>query len=208
MTANVLTFDPDRHEYRLGSQPLPGVTSILARLTAEEYRGVAPEVMERAATLGKAVHRLIELDLADDLDESSLSGDLADYLEAWRAFRALSGFEPLLSEQQVYSERHGYAGTLDLFGILNGEAALIDAKRTAAVPRTAGPQTAAYERALRECMPEVVQRAVSGAEPGRIRRYALHLMPFKKWALVPFTNPSDERVFLSCLSIQQWSAAA
>lgn len=203
-----LHFDAEAHVYTLDGARVPSVTEILSDLSAREYRFVNAGVMAEAAWLGSVVHKLIELDIGAALDESDLDPRLLPYLDAWRQFCAQSGFQPLLSEQRVYSRRYGYAGTLDLFGSLHGDAALIDAKRCASVPRTAGPQTAGYETALRECQPEIVAQASSGVAPGRIKRYALHLLPGSKWRLVPFTNPADSRVFLSALTLSNWSKAA
>jgi hypothetical protein len=194
----MIHFDADSHTYTLDGQRLPSVTEVLKPLSDIEYRCVDKAVMERAATLGKAVHKLIELDLGAELDEDGLDDALRPYLAQWRAFRALSGFDALLSEQAVHSAKYGYAGTLDLFGTLNGRHVLIDAKRTAAVPRTAGPQTAGYEIALRESS----GNAKWLAQP--IHRYALHLTP-ERWTLVPFKDPSDSRVYLSALTLHNWS---
>lgn len=196
-----LAYDDDLHEYRYDGHVVPSVTQVLSRLSAEEYRGVSPDVLEQAALLGKAVHRMIELDLRDALDVQSLSEGLHIYYKAWRNFLSTSGFEASLSEERVYSDRYAYAGTLDLFGRLNGRLSLIDAKRTTSVPRTAGPQTAAYENALRECRPEL-----TGAAP--IDRYALHLRADGTWRLVPFTHRADLRAFLACLTLLSWSKAA
>lgn len=203
-----LHFDAESHTYTIDGQELDSVTTILKPLTAQLYRSVGAEVMERAAALGTAVHKLIELDIAGTLDEDALNEALHPYLVAWRQFRAQSGFEPLLSEQAVHSPRYRYAGMLDLFGLLNGDAWLIDAKRCAVVPRTAGPQTAGYEAALRESQPHLVAAAASGPNGGRIKRAALHLIPGEKYRLVPFTDPNDARVFLSALTLHNWSKAA
>lgn len=194
MTAKpAIVFDPDRHVYSIDGVPVPSVTQILAPLSAAEYRGVSPGVMERAATLGKAVHRLIELDIARALDEDTLDPVLLPYLVRWREFVAQSGFEPTMTETIVYSARYGYAGTLDLFGRFNGGFALIDTKRTAAVPRTAGPQTAAYQQAHLEYFGPV----------GASKRYVLHLAP-ERWRLVQQNDPNDLRVFLSALTLHNW----
>ena len=195
----MIQFDAATHTYTLEGRRLPSVTEVLKPLSDAEYRHVDHTVMDRAAALGRAVHKMIELDLRDDLDVDALDEPLHPYLRQWREFRALSGFEAILSEQIVYSARYGYAGTLDLFGRLNGRYVLIDAKRTAAVPRTAGPQTAAYQIALCESSPS----ARWLEEP--IHRYALHLMP-ARWCLTPFKDPSDARVFLSALSLYHWSS--
>lgn len=205
-----LQFDEDSHSYTLDGKPCVGVTETLKDLSSREYRFVKAEVMAEAAWLGQAVHKVIELDIEGELDEESLDERLVGYLEKWRHFVATSGFRPILSESKVFSRKFSYAGTLDLFGILNGEAALIDAKRCASVPRTAGPQTAAYEIALRECYPEIVAQAAVGPREGRIHRFALHLTPGETpgWRLVPFKNPNDARVFLSALTLHNWSQQA
>lgn len=196
MILDQLTFDDALHEYRVGGQIVPSVTQILGRLSAEEYRFVDRETMDVAAELGKAVHKMIELDLRDDLDVGSLSDGLRDYYAAWQNFRQLSGFQMVLSEARVYSARN-FAGTLDLAGTLNGRFCIIDAKRTAQVPRTAGPQTAAYCEALKETHPQVDPKAP-------VDRFALHLRKDGTWRLVPFTDRNDLRVFLACLAIFQW----
>lgn len=203
MLVGDLRFDPAAHVYTVGGQDVPGVTTVLKPLTAAEYAFVPREQMERAALLGQAVHQLIHFDQKGTLDEASLDPVLVPYLAMWRTFLATSGFMPVMSEQQVLSRRYGFAGTLDLFGTIRGEASLIDAKRTAAVPRTAGPQTAAYEIALREMYPDAVSHCASGPNGGRINRYALHLMP-DRWQLVPFRDPNDARVFLSALTLKPW----
>lgn len=208
MEAGALQFDADTHTYRYDGEEFDGVTSILKPLSELAYRGVDAGVMERARQLGVAVHKVIELEIKGTLDEDELDDQLRPYLASFRNFRRLSGFVPILSESMVHSLRYRYAGTLDIFGILNGEASLIDAKRVVKVQRVTGPQTAGYEIALRECMPTFVDAAVSGPSPGRINRYALQLTTDGKYSLHPFKNPNDQRVFLSALTLKQWSKAA
>jgi hypothetical protein len=195
-----LIFCEGPHTYTLDGRPVPGVTSVLKALP-NEYGHVAPEVMAAASALGTAVHRVIELDVRRELDEEDLDPVLLPYLGQWREFLATSGFRVLGSELEVASRKYGYAGKLDLVGVLHGRKALVDAKRTAQVPRSAGPQTAGYKLATQECRPDLI----GPTEP--CDRYALHLTP-KNWRLVPFKDPADQRVFLSCLTIHHWSNAA
>lgn len=199
MSAIAVQFDQAEHAYTVGGARLPSVTQVLGELSARAYRFVDKDTMQRTAWVGQCVHAVIEQDSHDNLDEEALDAQLLPFLTKWRQFRAQSGFKVIHSEQRVASLRYGYAGTLDLFGRLNDRWALIDNKRTAGVPRTAGPQTAAYEAALRECYPEL------GTEP--IDRYALQLTD-AKWQLVPFRDRNDLRVFLSALQLFTWSAAA
>lgn len=208
MDAGTVQFDADSHTYTLNGEVLDSVTSILKPLSELAYRNVSALVLERAAQLGTAVHAVIELDIKGTLDEDSLDDVLRPYLASWRQFRAQSGFTPILSEAIVHSLRYRYAGKLDLFGTMNGEATLIDAKRVVKVMRVTGPQLAGYETALRECLPNVVAAAVSGPGAGRIHRSALQLTTDGKWQLVPFRDPADQRVFLSALTLKHWSKAA
>lgn len=195
-----LLFDEARHAYALDGVPVPGVTAALKVCSAADYAGVDPEVLEVAAARGQAVHRMIELDGRGRLDEDSLDPLLVPYLEKWRDFLRCSGFRPLAQEQQVASRRYGFAGTLDLLGELNGGLALIDAKSVVRVMPTTGPQTAAYELAAREWLPELVPPTA------KVSRYALQLPANGPWRLHPFTSPRDARVFLAALTVYQFNA--
>lgn len=204
MTGAQIQYDDNGHTYRLNGRVVPGVTDSMRPLTDGAFDGIPAETMERASLLGKQVHACIELDVAGVLDDDSLIDLWRPYVAQWRMFRALSGFEPILSEAIVYSERDSYAGRLDLFGRLNGRFALVDAKRTALVPRSAGPQTAGYLRALRACRPDLIPAGAA------VDRFALHLRPGNEigWRLVPFDNRGDEAVFLSSLNVYKWRKAA
>lgn len=191
-------FDAESHTYTLDGKVLPSVTTILKRMSREAYRCVDRSVMARAAALGTAVHKLIELDIAGTLDVDGLDPQLLPYLHSWHRFLATSGFRPILSEQVVWSTRYGYAGQLDLLGELHDFIALIDAKRCAQVPVTAGPQTAGYEIASRERFPDLFPQG----KP--IRRFALQLNTDGTHRLVPFTDPDDTRVFLSELTCRNF----
>lgn len=192
--ADTLQFDEAPHRYTFNGAPVPSVTQILRPITEHEYAGVDREVMARAAALGRAVHKLIELDIAATLDEDSITDALQPYLVQWRQFRDQSGFHAHFSEQRMHSSKYGYAGTMDLFGALNRKFALIDLKRTVSVPRSAGPQTAAYLQMVRENSFDL---------PTNIDRFVLHLTP-ERWRLVPLTDPNDLRVFLAALTLHNY----
>lgn len=196
-----LIFNEETHTYTLDGRELPSVTQVLKLITAQAFAHVDPGVLARAAELGTAAHKMIELDCKGDLDEETLHEALIPSLQAWRSFLATSGFTIIANEQRVHSLRYAYAGTLDLFGMLNNRLCLIDAKRTASVPRSAGPQTAGYEIAFRET-DLAKEYGVTPTTP--IDRYALHLKAGGKWALVPFKNKNDSRVFLGALTCTQW----
>lgn len=193
--ADRLTFDPDAHRYRLDGRPVPGVTTILEPLNC--FEGIPPDVLERAAERGRQVHEAIHLYNVDDLAWDSLDLEIAGYLTGYVAFLKESRMQVFLSERQVASPKYGYAGTLDLFGELNGRRALIDAKSTAVFPRSVGPQLQGYEQALKETTGDTVQR-----------RYCLHLKRDGAYKLIECKNPQDFTVFISCLNLWKWHHAS
>lgn len=200
-----LVFDQENHRYTLDGKKLPGVTTVLKPISTAFYRGVDPAVMEAAAILGQAVHKVIELDILGQLDTDMLDYRLLPYYRGWRSFLATSGFTPQLSEHQLASRRYRYAGTLDLFGRLNGIRSLIDAKRVAMIAPSTGPQTFAYGDLVREARPDLLPADAP------LRRYALQLKKPNRgqevagWHLHPFTDDArDARVWRSCLNISHY----
>lgn len=193
----MIEFDEASHTYTLGGVVMPSVTQVLAPLS--DFSKVPRHVLERARQRGTAVHRACELYLLGDLDETSLDEEIAPYYYQFRRFLRESGFRPAKSELRVWSGRYGYAGTLDLAGELGKKQVLIDLKTPIQMPRSTGPQTAAYEAAYRE-IEDINPRK-------RIHRYGLKLRP-EKYDLVPFTNDDDMGVFLALLTVHRWKEKA
>jgi hypothetical protein len=197
-TPFLLEFDEPTHSYKLDGRPVPGVTSVLDPL--QKLDDIPPDVLAAAAEFGQHVHQACHLHNLDDLDWQSLDPRLALYVEGYRNFLADTGFQVIHSEKRVASKRCQYAGTLDLFGLLQRRPSMIDIKSTAALPRIVGPQTAAYSEALTETTGEKAAR-----------RYCLHLGPHlgaRAYKLVEQKNPQDFTVFVSALNIYRWRAVA
>jgi len=189
-----IELDPLRHVYRLDGNIVPNVTRVL--LDLYDWGPVIPEVLEHKRQIGIAVHRAIELDLADDLDRESLDLAIEGYFDAWVKFRRETRFQCHLSECWVASRKFGYAGTLDLAGVFNGVQALIDIKCTHEVHPAAALQTAAYLRAATEM--GFIRQA---------RRFALYLRSKGNYRLEPHIDQNDYPVFLACLSRYNWRVA-
>lgn len=195
MSVNIVYDTSGGHSYRNDAgADVPGVTRVLKPLSDACYRDVPREVLDRAAQLGRAVHLMIHYDCKGTLDVDSLEGDVRKYYNIWRNFRSTSSFEPILSEHVVHSARFGYAGQIDLYGVLNGELVHIDAKRCANIMPTVGPQTAAYGQALTEMGHEWK------------RRFALHMHgnTANGWSLHEYSSPHDLRLFLSALNVHNF----
>lgn len=188
MGAPDLLFDEATHTYRLLGAPVPGVTSILAPLA--NFEGIPPHVLEAKRRLGQDVHYACQLDDEHDLDEDFLEVDVAQYLKAYRRFKADTGAVIVLNEKRVAEPLLMYAGTLDRVMAINGVKWLVDLKTCIATPMSVGPQTAAYLRALGDNT--VTHRA------------ALRLRPDGTYRFDPLTGPDDWAAFMSCLTLHRF----
>jgi hypothetical protein len=174
-------FDPVAHRYTLDGRELPSVTLILRGL--DDFSNVPARVLEKARDRGTRVHSACNLDVLGILDEATVDDEVAPYLAQFRKFLRESGFMPTLSECRVYDENLWYAGTPDLFGDLPG---CIDVQidiKSGAIPRSVGPQTAAYSCAMYKR---------TGLKTRK--RYTLKLEG-GKYSLIPLDSLADMDIF-------------
>lgn len=146
----MLTFEPITHSYFWNGARVPSVTQILEDCAIIDYSFLPPGTREMALRRGSEVHEATHFDDEGDLDEGWMQENQghAPYVEAWRLFRAQTGFIPDMIEHRAYQERYGFAGTLDRSGTfkINGQGradAIVDLKCGDA-PGWARLQTAAY----------------------------------------------------------------
>lgn len=195
MSDAAVQFDAETHTYMLGANRLPSVTEVIRSVIApDEYAGVSAEVLEHAAQRGRAVDRMIELDLSDELDPDSLSPEVLPYWRAWERFPERMAWRSEAPECQklVVDAQRGYAGTLDIY--LRDSRRLIDVKATALLPKTVGVQTAAYAGAY---------AAGNSIDPAAITRYCLHVTA-AGCRLVQLATRSDGADFLAALRVYNW----
>lgn len=190
-----LDFDSAAHEYHLDGQHVPGVTQVLGAL--EDFEGVPWHLLEAARKFGQHVHEACALMVREELDWASLDPSLVPYVEAAKRFIDESGVVVRACEFRVAHAALRYAGTLDLLGEWRG-LAMFDFK-SGVLPRSVGPQTAAYAGAY---------QAQTGVRIAR--RYCVQLNPalpngYKMHAL---TNAGDWHIFVSCLNIWRYKNAS
>lgn len=109
--------------------------NLLAKSAKEHDR-----VRNAAADHGIAVHSSI----ASYIGKKSSVAHNDPAIIAFRQWQDTVQFEPLASERFVFSREHGYAGTPDLIGTLNGRLALLDIKTGRGVYPEYKLQLAAY----------------------------------------------------------------
>ena len=103
----------------------------LAGIDATKYR-------DQMAVIGTCAHYLVECDLTGEVpDLSEFSPEVIDKAEnaliSWYEWQKNHTVEPLIIEGQMVSERYRFGGTIDLYGIVDGVATLLDFKTSKAI---------------------------------------------------------------------------
>jgi len=155
---------------------------------------IPADVLQVARDKGQAIHKVVELHCKDDLDEDGLPDWLQPVLEKWKRFVAEADFRLIESEFRVYHPTFRYAGTLDLFGKVNGSPAFIDIKRSFLAGDVTGLQLAAYHAAF----------YAQEREGKSAKRFALRLSETGPYRLQEFTDRNDFSIFMALLAVKRW----
>lgn len=130
---------------RLGTVTRATLLNQLPALHAHEIE------LDVAGELGSEAHALIEWWLRGEIGPRPPARPGAEMaFRAAQKWAASVQLEPIFCEQTVWSEEWGFAGTMDLFGRVNGKLALIDWKTSKRFYPEHGLQSAAYITALDE----------------------------------------------------------
>jgi hypothetical protein len=193
----------------------PKMSTAAYRATLEKRVGTEKayrKQMTKAADIGKQAHALIEWQLRGELlqerDAEPAVSDKARWaVMAWEDWRKEVNLVPLCIEQTVWSETHGYAGTLDLtceldhpeFGRVH---AVTDWKSGKGIYAESKLQNAAYIRAIEE----MGHHAPSGEYWGLIVRIPKDEKQTKCETLwiPPEEQKRHWKAFLNALGIWKW----
>lgn len=195
MAANLI-FIPETHTYLKEGIRVASVTQILEAGGLVCYEGIPDAVLNHKADVGRAVHAATHYYDEGTLNWPTVDDEVLGYLEGWEKFRAETGF--VISKDGI--EHRGiatltgmeYGYTFDRDGLLNSRPTLLELKCTAGVEISWGPQTAAYEHALRQ-------------KDGRGRhRVVVHLRPNGTYSLYSYTDPKDYQIFGAALLLESW----
>lgn len=181
----MLTFDAEKHLYRLDGQALPSVTQVLQGVGLIDRTWFT----EYARTRGTYVHEAARLFDENDLDWESLDPAIRMYVLAYCDFRATTNWPLSDIELPVASATYGYAGTIDRVFNTTPIRTVIDIKTGQPEPWH-DLQLAAYAAAL--------------GEP--CKRVGLYLSDDGKWTTKTYSERAAESVFLSALAIFNWKA--
>lgn len=188
-----IDFDEEKHEYSVGGVKVPSVSEILAPLSAERYGELNPWMLKAAAAKGTAVHEACELiDYGVDPDEDA---EIDGYLVAYQSFLMEHEVdwhmvETIVAYQRTEDELPLYAGTLDRFGLVDGECSIVDIKTYASLSTdaqlAASCQTILYGDALENDNKNLYQK-----------RYILHLRKDGTYRYVDLDKWDNEHGFNS-----------
>lgn len=106
-----LSFDAESHKYFVDSKEVPGVSHILKTIgITRDYTNVDPFYRDR----GRYVHQAVEFHVKHTLDLESVDKEnVLPYLRAFQKYESDNGYMVSKTEVPLYSERLGFAGTLD-----------------------------------------------------------------------------------------------
>ena len=181
------TFDREEHVYRTIKGRLPGATDIIKaeNLVNTDY------MSEEARWKGKCIHLGAELLVKNELDWETVGDDIAGHLRSLEKFLKTTGFVPAGVEEPCFDD--SFACMPDLWGYLHKVPTIIEYK-SGIVPAWTAIQTALQSRALRKEKMFFAQK-----------RFGLRLMADGSLSkLVPFEDPSDDRVAMSMVDSFWW----
>jgi hypothetical protein len=140
----VVTFDALLHEYRVDGRRVSHITGILdAAGMVPDYSRIPPATLAYARDRGAHVDVCCDLLDDGDLDWTSVHPECLPYVQAWQKFKDRERFVPIVSQGVLYHQELDYAGTPDVYGLIDKVATIVERKCTAKLSETYSLQTAA-----------------------------------------------------------------
>src|SRR3990167_5158183 len=192
-----LQFDFEKHEYTVDGVLLPSVTQLLSEFGIQDFSNIPFDRLEYKRVLGTAVHLACQYLDEQVLDESSLSKEILPYVNAYKKFCEITGFEPRHTELKMYSKKYRFAGTLDRQGLFEWKGkeleSIIDLKCTWELYPSTAAQTAGYALLFEENFPAIKIKA----------RFGLQLNQNGNYEIEEYTDAQDLQDFKACV-ILHW----
>lgn len=198
-------FDEATHTYTLDGKELPSVTHIIRYLAVDKANNADPNMALIARERGSAVHEAtVMYDYSGEIPDD-FPAEYAPYLEAYVQF--VRDYKPgwELIEHQMGNKTLVFAGTLDRFGLIDGEYAILDIKTSYKVdmPSLSAQLTAYRSLLYKEYLPakwdEILEKGLN--------LYGLQLMRDGKYRLYKCDESVGDILFQSCLKIYRATKA-
>ena len=172
---------------------IPRVTQIIKECGLYDFTDIPPEILQRAAKFGSAVHKATELNDKGTIDMSTVNAPLMPYFDAWQLFLKDTSATPVGIELKVKSLIWGYEGTLDRVLRIDSKLYVCDIKATAKISPIVAIQTMAYKIAYEEEFKDKVS--------GRI---CVQLLKTGKYVRQDYTDVNDKNIWLSLVTLYKF----
>ena len=173
-----LEFMGDRHIYYLGGKQIPCVSDLCRFIAREIYKDTPDWQLEAAADRGTKVHSAAEI--LDKYGSAGIEEEYAPYLEAYASFLREHDVNWELIEHAGFHPHFLYAGTIDRYGVLDGERTLVDIKTTYTVHKPLCAATLNLYRLILEANGYTVDQMA-----------ILHLRKTGKYKIIKFDPDND-----------------
>ena len=194
MEMDKVHFDESTHTYTLDGKELPSVTHIIRYLAVDKANNADQNMALIARERGSAVHEAtVMYDYSGDIPDD-FPAEYAPYLEAYVQF--VRDYKPgwIYTEHIMGSSELGYAGTLDRFGVIDEEPAILDIKTSYKVDiPSLSSQLYAYEALLKSEKPALAKTVFN--------LYGLQLMRTGKYRLYKCDKYIGGMLFNQCQCI-------
>lgn len=145
---HTLEYDDDEHVYLVDGVIVPSVTQLLQAKFKNKYDKVSPEVLNRAAERGTAIHKAVE-------DYCIKGVVVCKEVSNFRFLERKYNFTPIENESPVILFKNNKpvaAGRFDLLLYIDNEIALADIKTTSTLDKTyLAYQLNLYKLAYEQC---------------------------------------------------------
>ena len=141
-----LTFEEQKHIYKLNGIVIPSVTTVMKPLSSALYKGIDEAVLNAAAKKGTAVHNAVENYTRFGIVD--INPEYQGYMDAYISWCENFSPQPIASESKIYHKILRYAGTSDMIAMIDEKLILIDFKTSSSVNKMlTGVQLEAYAKA-------------------------------------------------------------
>ncbi len=186
----MLTFNAEKHEYRLNGVVLPSITQVLRLAGLVDFSKVPPTILKASQDFGTAAHVATQLYDLGTLDFATLDEALRPYLDNWIYFKEKYGFKPDIIEKPMASRIYRFAGTPDRLGTINGKQVIVEIKTSYELSKANALQTAAQGILWKE-----------NGGTNKYRRLAVLLTGEALPQVEEYENRADEQKFLAALTV-------
>ena len=153
---DIKTFK-DENGYEIDGIWYPRVTAIVgikAKPALYQFYAGLPDfatgeaIKAKSAEEGTLIHETVEAILQNE--PAVIPETIAPAIGAFQEFYSRNDIVAHKIEERVVSNKHHYAGTMDVLAEINGKLGVLDIKTSVAIYRDYSMQTSAYIEALRE----------------------------------------------------------